>query len=114
MSADDMDQSAPCQDPWLRLEKLIEREFELVRAGRLDDLQAAVRMTGEHIARLPRTPPRSARLHIVRARALRERIEIELGRKRDRLDEEHRARRKSHELRRTYSTLPNRRYSISA
>jgi hypothetical protein len=69
--------------PYETLARMIERELELVGAGRLDELPELVRAREELIASMPATPPATARPALERAALMQKRLEIEILRRRD-------------------------------
>jgi hypothetical protein len=100
--------------PFHTLVKLVERELELAREGRIDELQAAIARTGAHIATLPTPAPESARTLALRAEAIRGRVIIEVERVRERLAASRAAVRRGRRIARTYSGPADDRISTSA
>jgi hypothetical protein len=69
--------------PYETLARMIERELELVGAGRLDELAELSTARDELIAALPATPPAAAGPALERAALMNKRLEIELLRRRE-------------------------------
>jgi hypothetical protein len=97
-----------------QLAKMIERELELVSAGRLDEFDAAVRARGELLASLPAPAPEAAAPAIARACALHSRVMIEALRVRDGLQRSRASLRRARRVTKGYSGPLRERYSTSA
>jgi hypothetical protein len=66
--------------PFQKLVKLIEHELELAGQGLVDELHEAIAQTGAYMATLPNPAPVSAQPLVLRAEALRGRVNIEVQR----------------------------------
>jgi hypothetical protein len=69
--------------PYETLARIIERELELLGAGRLDELEATTAERAALVASLPVTPPACARPALERAALTQKRVEIEIIRRRE-------------------------------
>jgi hypothetical protein len=68
----------PAPDPYAAILELAERELELARAGRIEDLRSLAAQWDALTAGLPARPPASARRPLARAAALHERTNATL------------------------------------
>jgi hypothetical protein len=68
----------PAPDPYVAILELAERELELARAGRIEDLRSLAPQWDTLTAGLPSQPPPSARGPLARAAALHERTNAAL------------------------------------
>ncbi len=106
--------SAAEQAPFHTLVKMVECELELVKQGRIDELQDAVAKTGAFIATLPQPAPESAQALALRAEAMRGRVLIEVERFGEKLSVSRAALRRSRQITRTYSSPAAGQVSTSA
>ena len=65
--------------PYEELVRLAERELELARLGRLDEVVELQARRAEHVARLPSYPPPDARPALERAAALQQETTVVLA-----------------------------------
>lgn len=114
MGGDSEHLNAADQAPFQKLIKLIELELELAGQGRMDELQEAVRRTGEHLQTLPKPAPESAMGLVLRAEALRSRVTIEVTRLADSIAASRAKLRRGRALSRQYGPLETRGYSTTA
>jgi hypothetical protein len=70
--------SSPSLDPYTAILELAERELELARDGRIEDLRSLAPQWDALTADLPEQPPASARTPLERAAALHERTSATL------------------------------------
>lgn len=100
--------------PFEQLAKMIERELELVAAGRVDEFEAAVAQRGAFLETLPCPPPVEAAAAIERARALHTRVTIEAIRVRESLSEQLATLQRARRVARGYAGPLRPRYTTSA
>ena len=86
-----------------RLVKMIEHELELAGQGLLEELGDAVTKTGEYMASLPVPAPASAQPVLLRAQALRSRVQIETQRLLEGIELTQASRRRARTISRRYA-----------
>jgi len=102
------------QAPFQKLVKLIERELELAGQGLVDELHEAITQTGAYMATLPNPAPESAQSLVLRAEALRGRVNIEVQRVKESIALTRSSLRRGRRVTRQYRTPRSGRYSTTA
>jgi hypothetical protein len=102
------------QAPFQRLVKLIEHELELAGQGLVDELHEAIAQTGAYMATLPNPAPASAQPLVLRAEALRGRVNIEVQRLKESIAITRASLRRGRRVARQYRAPRSGRYSTTA
>jgi hypothetical protein len=102
------------QAPFQKLVKLIEHELELAGHGLVDELHEAIAQTGAYMATLPSPAPESAQPLVLRAEALRGRVNIEVQRLKESIALTRGSLRRGRRIARKYRAPRSGQYSTTA